>query len=253
MTVQYESMQISPIQTDPIHANEYTLSDFLDAWIHNLSERDVVVITSKVVSLCEGAVVAAGSVDKNELIESESDFYLPSDANAYGFHISIKNNTLIASAGIDESNGDGHYVLWPRDPQASANAIREALCKTFGLQSLGVIITDSHVLPLRWGTVGTAIAHSGFAALNSYIGKPDIFGRNLKVTNSNVAEGLAAAAVVVMGEGDEQTPIAVISDVPFVQFEDHMPTSEDLAKLAISKEEDIFAPLLNAVEWKSKK
>ncbi|MEP7167136.1 MAG: coenzyme F420-0:L-glutamate ligase [Candidatus Woesebacteria bacterium] len=243
-------MIVTPIKTTPIRANERTLIVLIDTYISDFHEREVLVITSKIVSLCEGNVVS-GDADRDKLVASEADFYV-ADKNPYGFHMTIKNNTMIASAGIDLSNGDGQYVLWPKDVQKSANEIRTYLCTRFSLKEVGVLITDSHVTPLRWGTVGISLGHSGFEALNSYIGKPDIFGRKLKVTNSNIAEGLAAAAVVCMGEGDECTPLATIEQVPFVHFQDRNPTKEELQQLSISMEEDIFAPLLTAVDWKKK-
>lgn len=245
------TMIVTPIQTKSIRVNEYSLPDLVDQYVRDFHEHEVLVITSKIVSLCEGAI-ASHDTPRDELVDKESDLSLTSQNNPYGFRITIKNNTLIASAGIDESNGDGNYILWPKDIQKSANQIRDHLCHRFSLRKVGVVITDSHVMPLRWGTVGTCLAHSGFEALNSYIGKPDLFGRMLKATNSNVAEGLSAAAVVCMGEGDESTPLAHISDVPFVRFQDRNPTGEELEKLHISIEEDIFAPLLTAVEWKHK-
>ncbi len=219
-----------------------------------LKEGSIIAITSKVVAIWEGRCIKVeDKVDKDELIKKEADFYLPSGFNKYGFHITIKKNTLIASAGIDESNANGYYILWPKDPQKSANKIRGFLKKEFGLSRIGVVITDSHVQPLRCGTVGTSISHSGFNALNSYIGKPDIFDRKLKVTNAAVAEGIAAAAVLAMGEGKEQTPIAIVSDVPFVNFVDRDPTKKEIQRLAISKEEDIYSPLLKAAKWKKGK
>lgn len=242
-------MIVSPLKTPALRAGEQTLTTLFDTYLTQWEEHQILVVTSKIVSLCEGHVVPVDQTSKDALVEEEADWYLPAAINPHGFHISIKNHTLIASAGIDESNGDGNYILWPKDPQASANQIREYLCQRFGCREVGVIITDSHVMPLRWGTVGTVIAHSGFSALNSYIGTPDLFGRKLKVTQSNVAEGLAAAAVVCMGEGNESTPVAVIADVPFVHFQDRNPTKDELDKLAISREEDIFAPLLNQPEW----
>lgn len=244
-------MIVTSIHTSPIRASERTLASVLDEFVPAFSEHEILVVTSKIVSLCEGTVVKVGEVDKNTLIEKEADTFLPADTNPYGFHISIKNNTLIASAGIDESNGDGYYILWPKDVQKSANDIRDYLCHRFSLNEVGVIITDSHVLPLRWGTVGTCLAHSGFEGLNSYIGTPDLFGRKLKVTYSNVSEGLAASAVVCMGEGNESTPLALIKEASFVHFQDREPNQEELSKLAISKEEDIFAPLLASAKWES--
>ncbi len=246
-------MTITPLKTAKVTANKYTLETFLDEHIHDFEENTVLVVTSKVVSLCEGNIVSPNSIALDELLEKEADFFLPRSTNPYGFGMSIKNNTLIANGGIDESNGNGSYILWPKDPQLSANTIREYLCKRFSLSKVGVIISDSHVLPMRWGTVGTAIAFSGFVPLNEYIGTNDLFGRPFKVTRSGVAEGLAAAAVVAMGEGSESTPLAILSGVSFVQFQDRNPTNEELEKHTISLTEDIFAPLLTAVPWKKGK
>jgi F420-0:gamma-glutamyl ligase len=81
--------------------------------------------------------------------------------------------------------------------------------------------------------------------LKNYIGTKDIFSRKLIHTQANIAEGLAAAAVLVMGEGDECTPVAIIEDVPFVEFTDR-PNIID----TIALEADIYAPMLTKVEWK---
>lgn len=242
-------MQVTTIKTKKVSAHD-DLHQILDEGILDLKEKSVVVVTSKIVALCEGRVADPGKISRDELVEFEADYYLPREYNKYGFCLSIKDNTLIASAGIDQSNADGMFVLWPSDSQKVANEIREYLINKFNLKNIGVIITDSHVLPLRWGTHGTALAHSGFLALNNYVGKPDIYGRPLKVSRANVAEGLASAAVVVMGEGSEQTPIAVIDEVDFVQFQDRNPSKEELDFLKINIEDDIYAPLLTAVEWK---
>ncbi len=94
-----------------------------------------------------------------------------------------------------------------------------------------------------------ALAHSGFQAVNDYVGTPDLFGRRLRVTRVNVADALAAAAVFTMGEGAEQTPLAVISDLSNVVFSEHEPSEAELAALRIEPEDDLYAPLLQAVRW----
>ena len=178
---------------------------------------------------------------------------LPSKNALFDITLTIKNNILIPTAGIDESNGDGYYILWPSDPQKSANNIRKYLCERFSLKLVGVLVTDSKTTPLRWGTTGTSLAQSGFVALNNYIGKPDIFGRKLEVTKANIADGLAAAAVVVMGEGKEQTPLAIITEVPFVKFQMRNPTVEEIRKRTIAMKDDLYAPLLTSAMWKKMK
>ena len=153
--------------------------------------------------------------------------------------------------GIDESNGNGYYILWPKDPQKTANEARKYLARKFGLKKVGVIITDSKITPLRWGVTGSAIVHSGFAPLNNYIGDKDIFGRELKFTKTNIMDGLGAAAVMIIGEGNEQTPLAVIEDVPFVRFQQRNPTRKELAEVRITMmEDDLYRPILTSVKWR---
>jgi len=243
-------MNVTPIRTSVVRAGSIDLFFFLDEFVKNLKEGSILAITSKIVSLCEGRVRDTKDVDKEQLAEEEAEFFLPASENKYGFTLSIKHNMIIPSSGIDESNADGKYVLWPTDPQKSVNAVRMYLSKRFSIKNVGVIITDSRATPLRWGTTGAALSHSGFAALNDYIGKPDIFGRKLEVTKANVRDALAAAAVIVMGEGAEQTPLALISDVPFVTFQARDPSMEELDSLKISIDEDLFAAILKRAPWK---
>lgn len=241
-------MKVTSLKTKPIVLGD-KLFEILESAIKSLPERSVVAITSKIISICEGNVVKIGTKDKNELIKEQAEYYLPPN-DRYNFSLTIKNNIMIASAGIDESNGNGYYVLWPKEPQKTANGIRAFFKKKFKLKNLGVIIVDSKTTPLRWGVTGVAVVHSGFSALNDYIGTPDIFGRLFRVEKANVADMLAASAVGVMGEGNEQTPIAVIEDIPFVHFQDRNPTKRELKDLVITMEEDLFAELLKGVKWK---
>ncbi|MBP6994147.1 coenzyme F420-0:L-glutamate ligase [Candidatus Woesebacteria bacterium] len=237
-------MNITPLQTKAILPNTTTLDEFIEMYIPPLHDHSIVAITSKVVSICERSVIQMETISKYDLIISESEYYLPPD-NTYGLSLTIKHNTLTVNAGIDESNGHGYYILWPKDPIASAVHIRKYLMEKNSIQNLGVVITDSRSMPLRWGVYGTAISHAGFMGLRSYIGVKDIFGRPLIHTQANIAEGLAASAVLVMGEGGEQSPNAIIEDVPFVEFTDK-PNIID----PIDIESDIYAPMLTKVEWK---
>lgn len=242
-------MQVTAIKTPIIKPGSIELLALLDQSLPALHEGSVIAITSKVVSLCENNVVPLDSIEKEQLVIQESDLYLPKTLSKYGHHFTIANNTLIAVAGIDESNGDDHYVLWPKDPQATANQVRKHLQDKYGVKKLGVLITDSTCHPMRRGTMGIMLAYSGFRALNNYIGTPDLFGRDFAVSQADVAGGLAAAAVLQMGEGTEQTPIAILSDLPFVTFEDRDPASEELAEVIMPIEDDLFAPFLTAVDW----
>lgn len=243
-------MIVTPLKTKLIEPGAQTIFEVLDAHLPNLEENSVIAIASKIVSLCEGRVVSRDSTDRLTLVQKEADWYLPEELSSYGFQFTITGNTLIPESGIDESNSGGGYLLWPKNPQQSANEIRQHLKQSFGLKNIGVIITDSTCTPLRWGTTGIAVAYSGFEPTNSYIGQTDLFGREFRVTRSAVANGLAAAAVVSMGEGTEQTPIVIIKDTPLVKFQDRDPSPEELENFYItSKDEDLFAPFLNAVKW----
>lgn len=242
-------MKVTPIKTPKITVDTGNLIRFLDKCIRSLKERSVLAVTSKIVSICEGSTVRVDKITKEELVRQEAQQYIPPEESKYRITLTIKNGILIPTAGVDESNGNGYYILWPRRPEKTANAIRRHIKKRFNLKEVGVIITDSKTTPLRWGTTGVSIAYSGFIPLNSYIGKPDIFGKKLKVTKASVMDGLAAAAVAVMGEGREQTPLAVIGDVPFVTFQQRNPTRKELRGLKIDISEDLYAPLLLRAPW----
>lgn len=241
-------MRIRPLQTHPIPPSERDLFALLDRYVTRLSERSVLAITSKIVAICEGRVRPIAGTDKRQLVAEEAERYLPVDAR-YGVSLTIKSGMLIATAGIDESNSDGHYVLWPSDAQRSADALREHLSRRFGLREVGVVITDSRTTPLRLGVTGVALAHSGFQALNDYVGKQDLFGRALRMTKVNVMDALATSAVLVMGEGSECTPLALIDELPFVRFQERSPSAEELGALRSSLEDDLYAPLLTRVDW----
>jgi len=242
-------MRVQATTTHKITIADNDLYALLDQYVPTLEERAVLAITSKIVALTQGRVVRIGDIEKAALIAQEAEYYLPAEANRYHVTLTITGGRLIPTAGIDESNGNGYYILWPHDPQQVANDVCAHLRERFARQQVGVLITDSTSAPLRLGVTGVALAHSGFHALNSYVGVPDVFGRPLRMTKANVADALATAAVLVMGEGNEQTPLAVLSDLPFVTFQDANPTTEELQSLRIALEDDLYAPLLQAVHW----
>jgi putative folate metabolism gamma-glutamate ligase len=219
-----------------------------------MEENSILVVTSKIVSICEGRIQKINhkteSEDKEKLVKEESEMYIDRNENQYGFYLTITQNLLIPTAGIDESNGNGYYILWPQKPYDTANKIRKHLEEKFGVQNVGVIITDSKTTPLRWGTTGVSIAHSGFNALNDYRGKPDLFDRTMRVTKANVADGLAAGAVVCMGEGQEQTPIALISELSNIEFTNRDTTDEEIRTLRIALDDDVYAPILKRAPWR---
>jgi putative folate metabolism gamma-glutamate ligase len=242
-------MKVTPIRTERVTARSVGLFELIAGALPQLADGSVIAVTSKVVSLCEGSTVPIASTDKERLIEQESD-YFTEPLGKYGFHFTITSNTLIPAAGIDESNSDDNFVLWPKDAQKTAAELWQRLRDHYGVDRVGVVITDSTCKPLRRGTVGIAMAHCGFAALKDYVGTPDLFGRPFRVSQASIAEGLAAAAVLAMGEGTEQTPLCVIEGAGFVDFCEQPPTAQELREVYIPVEEDIFAPLIQSVDWR---
>jgi dihydrofolate synthase / folylpolyglutamate synthase len=242
-------MIVNAIKTHKITSEDSDLFKILDQYIEKIEENSVLAVTSKIVSITEGQLVPMDSSDKDELIKQESEYFLPRSENKYNVSFSIRNNMLVVSAGIDESNGNGFYILWPKNAQDSANKIRKYLRIKFKLKNLGVIITDSRTTPLRWGVTGAAIAYSGFKPLKDYIGSPDLFGRAIEHTKLNIADALATSAALVMGEAEESTPIAVIKEIPMVEFIENDPTKEELKELKIKMEDDLYYLLLKNAPW----
>ncbi|HRY82949.1 MAG TPA: coenzyme F420-0:L-glutamate ligase [Candidatus Moranbacteria bacterium] len=243
-------MKITPIRTHKITTADKNILKIVDQYIPKLKENSILAITSKIVSICEGSVVKIGKMKKEDLIRKEADFFLPLNFKSRKIYLTIKNNIIIFSSGIDRSNGNGYFILWPKNPQNCANKIRKYLAKKFSLKNFGVIITDSKSTILRRGTSGVAISHSGFLALNDYIGKKDVFGRGLGGTRVDVVDSLAIASVSVMGEGAEQTPMALISNVPLIKFNKSNPSKKELSELKVKMEDDYHKLLLESVKWK---
>lgn len=211
-------MIVRAIQTRPLIPPKDDLLSVIEESIFGLKEKSVVVITSKVVSIWQERCIKINKkINKEDLIKKEADFYIDKSPSEYVM-LTIKNNILIPTSGIDESNANGYYILWPENPFLAAKKIYDFIKKKFKLKKLGIIISDSHTTPLRTGIMGIGIAYYGFYPLRDYRGKKDIFGRELKMSQTNIVDFLAAAAVYKMGEGAEQTPIAVIEDVGDIKF-----------------------------------
>ena len=244
-------MKVIPVKTQKVVPGiDRDILKVLDQYLHSLKEGTVVAVTSKIVAICEGRTVANIGQDKLDMAKKEASLYHLLPSKKYQMLLTVKSHRMGFTAGIDESNGNGVFILWPQDPQQSANQIRAHLAKKHGIQNLGVIITDTTSSPMLRGQRGQFLAHSGFAALNSYVGKPDIFGRKLKMTKAAVADALGTAAVLVMGEGNEQTPLALIEDVPFVKFQKRNPTKAELKELNMELKDDLYAPVLKAIQWR---
>lgn len=243
-------MNIESIKTHVIKKNE-SIKEVLKKYLPNDLENRIIVITSKIISISEGQIITKSDVkDKKELIEQEADFILDIDHLIYGHTITIKNGILIPSAGIDESNVEDAYILYPKNVHDSCIDIWQWIRNTYTVKNVGVLITDSHTTPMRSGVTGVALAWCGFEAQYSYIGVEDIYGRPLQCTKVNLIDALAASAVLVMGEAAEKTPIVIVTNAPRVTYRNYPTTEKDIEITNISIEDDLYGPILTSAKWK---
>ena len=225
-------MEVLPIKTPIFQVNE-NLFDFIKSNVKTLSDGDVLVITSKLVALSEGRVgILEG---KKKIIHDEAKEIIETP---WAF-LTLTERGWEINAGVVESNADDGLILMPKDSFSSAELILRQLKNHFGLKNLGVIITDSKSLPLRLGTVGRMVGCAGFVPTKSYLDQEDLFGRKSRMTISNVADALSSAAVLVMGEGDEQSPLSVIKQAPVVFIDRELSIKEK--NMQILPEHDIFS------------
>ncbi|MDO9433943.1 coenzyme F420-0:L-glutamate ligase [Hydrogenophaga sp.] len=198
----------------------------LSEYDNKLRAGDVLVIAQKVVSKSEGRQVRLADVrpcDRAlelskvtgkdarlvELVLSESSEVLRAKRDV--LIVAHRLGFVMANAGVDQSNiedGDASALLLPLDPDASCRRLREALQARTGVQ-VGIVMNDSHGRAWRNGAVGVCIGAAGLPALLDMRGLPDMFGRQLKVTEVGVADEIAAAASIVMGQADEGIPVVL--------------------------------------------
>jgi coenzyme F420-0:L-glutamate ligase/coenzyme F420-1:gamma-L-glutamate ligase len=217
-----------------------------------LDAGDIVVVAQKVVSKAQGrhvdlaavtpsarAAELARVVEKDarlvEVILSESVRVVRQEPRV--LIVEHRDGFIVANAGVDRSNvadsQDGEIVLLlPTAPDAAAEDLR-AQFEAHSGQRLGVIVSDSFGRPWRRGTAGVAIGAAGISALNDLRGQPDLFGRPLEVSETALADELASAASLLMGQAAESRPVVVVSGL--VASERHIPAhalirpaSEDL-------------------------
>jgi len=212
-----------------------------------LHEGDIVAISSKVISIGEGSCAPIAGRDKKELIIKEAQWYRYMPRAPHKKLFTIARGVITGSSGIDESNGNGHYIFYPKNPFKSARQLRLWLQKTYGVKQIAVIITDSKSDLLRRGAVSFALSWDGIDPLRDYRGKPDLFGRPIRIEMANLIDALAASAGLHMGEVAEQTPLVVLRNVPNIVFKNRSPKRD---WLMVRPDEDMFAPVLFRPRWK---
>jgi coenzyme F420-0:L-glutamate ligase/coenzyme F420-1:gamma-L-glutamate ligase len=193
---------------------------------------DVLAVTSKIVSKAEGRFVRLTDVTPSVRAE-EIAVIVGKDARLIELNLreSVEvsrtaPNIIVtrhrlgfisANAGIDQSNVDGGeetVLLLPVDPDESAVRLRAALSVRLGVE-LGIVITDSHGRPFRFGNVGVAIGVAGVPPLVDLRGQTDLFGRVLRVSVQGYADMVASAACLLTGEGAEGLPVIWIRGLTY--------------------------------------
>ncbi len=211
-------MEFIPIKTRILQPPQDDLFAVLDESLTIVEEGDVVLVSSKVIAIHQGRCIPIEGTDKATLVAEEAEHVI--DRSYYKYPLTIKYNTFLASAGIDESNSAGYYSLLPADAFGAAKEIWQYLKDKHNLKNVGVIITDSHLTPLRFGCMGVSIAFWGIEPIEFHKGKKDLFGREIHVSSSNMIDSLAAGASLVMGEVAECQPVVIARNVPGLRFTD---------------------------------
>jgi coenzyme F420-0:L-glutamate ligase/coenzyme F420-1:gamma-L-glutamate ligase len=198
----------------------------------SMQNHDVVVITQKIISKSEGRMINLSTIKPSnhafelasetkkdprfiELVLIESKSIVKYSENV--IVTETKHGFVCANAGIDQSNvsdpGNDFVLLLPVDPDLSARRIKEAIAETIGM-NIAVVISDTFGRPFRLGQTNVAIGVSGINSIKSYIGKADMYGNILRMTEIAVVDELASAAELVMGK-TERVPIAIIRGYEF--------------------------------------
>ncbi|MGQ9477122.1 MAG: coenzyme F420-0:L-glutamate ligase [Candidatus Bipolaricaulia bacterium] len=215
-----------------------------------IEDGDVLVVTQKVVSKAEGRVAELAEVEPSqravelatktgkdpklvELILRETKEIL----RAVPGHLIVEHRSgyICANAGVDRSNSGGleKVALLPEDPDRSAQRIKAKLREAFG-KEVAVLIIDTHGRPWRNGAVGLCIGLAGMEPLLDLRGKRDLFGYVMTSSIECLADELAAAATLVMGQCDEGIPLALIKGLTF------KPGEGSAQKILREREKDLF-------------
>ncbi len=251
-----DSLEIIPLKGLPLIMPGDKLAELLVKTAEKLKVgvkgQDVFVIGQKAVSKSEGQLVDLSQVRPShraielakktgkspgfvELVLRDSSIVVRADKSA--LIVRTKLGWTCLNAGIDKSNVEGPltFALLPRDPDASARRIRQAIKRYTG-KTVGVIITDTHSRPFRLGQVEETIGIAGISPFVDYRGSRDLFGYELRFKNVAVADELAGAAELVMGQGKEAVPAAIVRGLGRVRFRDRIRSSG----LVVSRREDLF-------------
>ena len=243
------SIQIIPVKIkEDIQPSDDIVALILSSSKSSIDDGDVIVISQKIISKKEGRVVNLNSIIPSELSVGISSAYekdprlveaILSESKRivrmeHGVIIVETNHNFIcANAGIDESNVEkGFATLLPVDPDKSAKKIRDAVLQITG-KNTAVIISDTFGRPFRLGQTDHAIGIAGIESIKNYEGKPDTFGKIMRVTAIAIVDELCAAAELVMGK-TEKSPTAIIKNYSFESKND------SISSIIRDEDEDLF-------------
>jgi len=237
-------MRLYAIKTELVKTGDNLVDVVLEALKRQnleLEDNDVLAVTSKIISYTENRLVKLSDIKPSEkakklakrfsLQPEFAELILREADKIYGgvekAVLTLKDGVLTANAGIDNKNAPKDYVvLWPKNPREWVKNVREEIKRRTGKQ-VAVLIVDSGLAPLRKGTEGLALAVAGFKPVIDHRGEKDVYGKSLAITYHAVADDLASAAHLLMGETIEKTPIVLIKDAP-VEFDDNIYSSADM-------------------------
>lgn len=240
-------MNIEPFKIDVLKPPQDDLFSKIKASALTLEEGDVVALSSKVVAIHQGRCVPYDRAHKDELIKQEADLYLERSEVPGGWVMhTIKNGIFMPSSGIDPFAN--YYVLWPERLQETAEELLAWFKREYKVEKLYFVMTDSRSVIMRRGVVGVALAWAGFDPLYDNRVTKDLLGHDSGGSQTNLPDSIAAAAVLAMGEQNEQTPLVRLRNVPYVGTK-YQPHKDKHSTFEVPMEEDIFAPFLK-VKWK---
>jgi coenzyme F420-0:L-glutamate ligase / coenzyme F420-1:gamma-L-glutamate ligase len=224
-------VQLYPLKSKLVLPGDSVAARFIEALSVprlRVKNGDIVAVASKVVSVSERTIVSLAKVEPTAVARRLGRrFNMPpefvqivlNEADAVyggvpGALLTIKNGDAVANSGVDRKNAPGNSAIpWPVDPKGSAETIRRTIYRRLG-KKVGVVIVDSRVTPLRLGTTGLAIACSGFQPVRDSRGVKDLYGRKVLITLQSLADGIAGAAQLLMGETRETIPFVLVRGAP---------------------------------------
>jgi coenzyme F420-0:L-glutamate ligase/coenzyme F420-1:gamma-L-glutamate ligase len=216
-----------------------------------IQEKDVIIITHVAVSKAEGNVVNLDDISPSERAKeiaqqtSKDPALVEAVLRETKEIVRIGPNSIItetkkgivcANAGVDRSNieGERNVVLLPKDPDASVQKIRREIKRLTGCD-VAVIVSDTHGRPFRMGEINVAIGVAGIKPIRDRRGEKDLFGYELRIKQTSIADELSSAAELVIGQADEGIPVAIIRGYNYQVME-----NPSVAELTRPKEKDLF-------------